>query len=128
VSLWEILQYWEKEKGLNLTNDGDILPNSKDKIKYYMQPVITYTTKEIGTNADLRSTTLAKLGLTSGNGMLRLLHKYTTIPIEDFLKLDEENVVKEKIEEEKLSNELEVKRLQEQKGERRTVSHRKRED
>jgi len=115
VSLWEILKYWEKEKGLNLTNDGDILPNSKDKIKYYMQPVITYTTKEIGTNADLRSTTLAKLGLTSGNGMLRLLHKYTTIPIEDFLKLDQENVVKEKIEEEKLSNELEVKRLQDQK-------------
>jgi len=115
VSLWDILNYWEKEKGLNLTADGDIPPNSTDNIKYYMQPVITYTTKEIGTNAELRSTTLSTLGLTSGSGMLRLLHKYTTLPYEEFLKLDEQNAVKEKVVEENLSKEVEAKRLQEQK-------------
>jgi len=115
TSLWDILKYWEKEKGLNLTADGDVPPNSSDKTKYYMQPVITYTTKEIGTNADLRTTTLAKLGLTDGTGLLRLLHKYTTMQLDEFLKFDEQNVVSEKVAEEQLVQELQVKRLQEQK-------------
>jgi len=91
TSLWDILRYWEQEKGLNFTTDSDILPDSPDKVRVYMQPVITYTTKEIGTNEDLRSMTLGKLGLTSGNGLLRLCHKYTTIPIEMFLTMDAQN-------------------------------------
>jgi len=91
VTLWDILKHWENEKGLNLTNDADIFPESKDNTKVYMQPVITYTTKEIGTNEDLRGMTLSKLGLTSGTGLLRLCHKYTTIPIEVFLSMDAQN-------------------------------------
>jgi len=75
-----------------------------------MQPVITYTTKEIGTNEDLRGMTLSKLGLTSGTGLLRLCHKYTTIPIEVFLSMDAQNaslqemarVQEQKIQQEKI--------------------------
>jgi len=115
TTLWDILKYWEKEKGINLTTDGEILPDSKDKTKVYMQPVITYTTKEIGTNAELRATTLAKLGLISGNGLLRLLHKYTTMPLDEFLKRDGQSVATEKINEEKENQILLEKRLQESK-------------
>jgi len=89
MSLWDILKYWEKEKNLNFTSDSDIFPDSSDKV--YMQPVITYTTKEIGTNEELRNMTLSKLGLTSGNGLIRLCHKYTTIPIQLFLTMDAQN-------------------------------------
>jgi len=89
TSLWDILKYWEKEKGLNFTTDSDILPGERTRV--YMQPVITYTAKEIGTNEDLRSMTLLKLGLTNGNGLLRLCHKFTTIPIDMFITMDAQN-------------------------------------
>lgn len=57
--------------------------------------------------------TLAKLGLTSGTGLLRLCHKYTTVPIELFLEMDAKSaslqemakVQEEKIKQEKLEQE-----------------------
>jgi len=91
TSLWDILKHWEKEKGVNFTTDSDVIPDSKDNVKVYMQPVITYTTKEITTNEDLRAMTLAKLGLIGGSGLLRLCHKFTTVPIEVFLSMDAQN-------------------------------------
>lgn len=58
-----------------------------------MQPVITYTNKEVGTNPELRSTTLQSLGLAGGNGLLRLFHRFTTVPLQEYLDRDKQVII-----------------------------------
>jgi len=104
TTLWELIRYWESNKSYNLTEMYKMSPTSS-KIKEifskksstphregYFQPCIVFLNQEVNTNSSLKSTTLQKLGLVSGNGLLRLFHRI--VPLEassqtasnDFLK------------------------------------------
>jgi len=46
--------------------------------------------KEIETNSELRSTTLAQIGLLKGNGLFKLILKKTNVPFQEFIIKDSE--------------------------------------
>eukprot|EP00027_Filamoeba_sp_ATCC50430_P013282 CAMPEP_0168563782 /NCGR_PEP_ID=MMETSP0413-20121227/12864_1 /TAXON_ID=136452 /ORGANISM="Filamoeba nolandi, Strain NC-AS-23-1" /LENGTH=411 /DNA_ID=CAMNT_0008595347 /DNA_START=9 /DNA_END=1241 /DNA_ORIENTATION=+ len=84
-SLWEIIKHCESQKNMNLTElYGNQTPEKKSFFSKpqstpwgYFQIVCLCLNKEISTNNDLQTTTLKQLGLTSGNALLRLTHKFT---------------------------------------------------
>eukprot|EP01128_Nolandella_sp_AFSM9_P010330 TRINITY_DN7114_c0_g1_i1.p1 TRINITY_DN7114_c0_g1~~TRINITY_DN7114_c0_g1_i1.p1 ORF type:complete len:566 (+),score=132.34 TRINITY_DN7114_c0_g1_i1:30-1700(+) len=87
LSLWDILTAAQEQHSLELIARAS--PKGT-----YMQPSITYTSKEINTNAELRSTALRSLGI-QGSAVLRLRFVNTEQSIEDFLQADALLVSKE---------------------------------
>ncbi|TPX40573.1 hypothetical protein SeMB42_g04238 [Synchytrium endobioticum] len=92
VSFWDILVFFESQSNgtLNLTQRAEIPPKEKQgnllsaikelakkNTPVYMMPVCLFVNKEYGTFQELKTATLASAGLTSGNGVIRLLYRYT---------------------------------------------------
>ncbi|XP_076449848.1 tether containing UBX domain for GLUT4-like [Babylonia areolata] len=75
VSLWQILQHWEKQdpkhKGKLMCVDGSQSPP--------IHPVCIYMREEVIGETALQDMTLKKLALTSGKAIIRLVHR----PVDD---------------------------------------------
>jgi hypothetical protein len=112
TTLWEVLQYCEKQLGLNLTKDSGVPEgnsSTQKEISFYKQPVIIFTNKEFASNRELRMTTLQAMGLTKGNGLLRFSFRLTNVPLKEFLEQDAISIQQEekiKAEEEKRRQEI----------------------
>jgi chemotaxis protein histidine kinase CheA len=92
VTLWEILKEFEKKPG---NTEGKFTQQQNEADHTYLQPTLGYMTKEISTNAELRSTTLFDLGLVKGSGLFRLTLKKTNFGYEEFLQTDSASAVQE---------------------------------
>ncbi|KAI8916696.1 GLUT4 regulating protein TUG-domain-containing protein [Powellomyces hirtus] len=80
--LWDILRNWEsRNAALNLTNRKDVVERGMMKVKkeVYMMPVCVLMNKEFSTVEALQNTTLRKAGLSSGNGVIRVLLRPTEL-------------------------------------------------
>ncbi|KAJ3215272.1 hypothetical protein HK099_006441 [Clydaea vesicula] len=94
--LWEILKFFEStNSSLNLTTRSEI-PTQKNntlfkkftesgKKKFYQMPVCVFMNKEYNTIPILKQTSLRDAGLTSGNGVIRVLLKCTDKTLEEIL-------------------------------------------
>jgi len=69
--LWDVLLHFEQESDNRLNLTKRVAPAKTSEGGDYLQPVITYLRREVGTIAELYKTTLLGLGL-DGNGLLRL--------------------------------------------------------
>ncbi|TPX65399.1 hypothetical protein SpCBS45565_g05195 [Spizellomyces sp. 'palustris'] len=84
TTLWSILVHFETRDGVNLTKRTNI--ESKMKGAVYMMPVCVLMNKEFSTIESLKNTTLQKAGLTSGNGVVRVLLRATSLSLEDAMQ------------------------------------------
>ncbi|KAJ3296620.1 Tether containing UBX domain for GLUT4 [Borealophlyctis nickersoniae] len=94
TSLWDILVHFEKEGNgtVNLTSRAGVPPTAEKNAfvkafakkgqPVYMMPVCIFMNQEYSTIESLRTTTLQKAGLTSGNGVIRLLFRFTDMALE----------------------------------------------
>ena len=95
-TLWSIMEYFEKNS-LNCITRPESTEEGKDDT---LQPVCIYMRQEIIGEYALRETTLKDLGLLSGSGILRLVHK----AIEDStLKEIKDQINKEKSRQSKIA-------------------------
>ncbi|TPX34454.1 hypothetical protein SmJEL517_g02911 [Synchytrium microbalum] len=96
VTFWHILVNFESTSNgsLNLTQKSEIPPKekhgtllgavlelAKKNTPVYMMPVCIFMNKEYATIQDLKTNTLASAGLTSGNGVIRLLYRYSVMTL-----------------------------------------------
>jgi len=70
--------------------EGKITLQKNESDGTYLQPSLIYMAKEIETNSELRSTTLAQIGLLKGNGLFKLILKKTNVPFQEFIIKDSE--------------------------------------
>ncbi|KND03870.1 uncharacterized protein SPPG_01323 [Spizellomyces punctatus DAOM BR117] len=84
TTLWNILVHFETRDGINLTKRTNI--ENKMKKPVYMMPVCVLMNKEFSTIESLKNTTLQKAGLTSGNGVVRVLLRGTSLSLEDAMQ------------------------------------------
>ncbi|KAJ3406337.1 Tether containing UBX domain for GLUT4, partial [Chytridiales sp. JEL 0842] len=99
TTLWDILRFHEaQDTNLNLIRRTGIPPLNKPGMPkalraiaekaqkpVYMLPVLVFMNREFGTFDSLKSTTLMSAGLGSGNGVFRLLFRYTESSLSDML-------------------------------------------
>jgi hypothetical protein len=91
VTLWQILIHFESKHQVNLTKRSGLPPkqglfSNFGKSSVYMIPVLIFMNKEYSSLEELFSTSLESTGLTSGNGVIRLLFKYATISLQEAAK------------------------------------------
>ncbi|RKO89871.1 hypothetical protein BDK51DRAFT_18167 [Blyttiomyces helicus] len=96
TSLWDILVHFEQksEGTLNLTSRVGTPPSKKPSIMkalgkklpdVFMIPVCILMNHEYTSIEALRTTSLEKAGLTSGNGVVRLLYRFSELTLEQAL-------------------------------------------
>ncbi|KAI8826709.1 uncharacterized protein EV422DRAFT_511123 [Fimicolochytrium jonesii] len=89
TTLWTILTTWEeRDANLNITRKTSVEERGMKKVKkeVYQMPVCIFMNKEYSTIQALQSTTLQNAGLTTGNGVIRVLLKPTDMTIEEALQ------------------------------------------
>jgi len=95
ITLWEILKHFEirSNGSLNLTMREDDPRKHQNKLKrlifrdkpYYLVPAILVFEKEYTTVMQLKQTTLADVGLSSGNALVRVIFKLSDKTLEEML-------------------------------------------
>jgi len=83
ATLWEVLEHFEQKSKVKITQWVGVPPPELNKlyevhihVPGYMQPVVTFMNRRIDNNDELKSTTLAQLGIGGGSGLLRVSHQY----------------------------------------------------
>lgn len=110
TNLWDVLQHFERARATTFTT----LENAKTGT--YVQPVLSFLNREISTNRELRNTTLETLGLAPGsNGLMRLVLRQTETKFKEFLELDQQSILQEADEREKLDQMRAAKQEQQKK-------------
>nr|KAJ3420781.1 Tether containing UBX domain for GLUT4 [Polyrhizophydium stewartii] len=98
TTLWEILVHFETKSGgsLNITKRTGVPPSGAKglakalekmapKAPVYILPACVFMNQEYNTIERLKTTTLSKAGLESGNGVIRISGKYMDAPLDAFL-------------------------------------------
>lgn len=85
TTLWKILRILETSNKLNMTERA--LPSTGEGAGrlYYEMPVLNVMNREFGTFEELQKT-LAQIGVTSGNVLLRLSYKSSGTPLEEAMQ------------------------------------------
>eukprot|EP01126_Amoeba_proteus_P060366 TRINITY_DN797_c0_g1_i17.p1 TRINITY_DN797_c0_g1~~TRINITY_DN797_c0_g1_i17.p1 ORF type:complete len:236 (+),score=48.10 TRINITY_DN797_c0_g1_i17:116-823(+) len=78
--LWDVLSFWEVERGINITKRVD----KQGTKEVYMQPVVRFISNEIGTCSDLQRMTLADIGLAQRSGVLTVQHRCTGLSLNEY--------------------------------------------
>ncbi|KXS16045.1 hypothetical protein M427DRAFT_31957 [Gonapodya prolifera JEL478] len=101
TTLWDVLLAFERISGrtLNLTRRQGVPPKDPSKPLWnafsslvdkdtpmYLQPVLIMLTSEFASIAALRSTTLARAGVSSGSASLRLLYRFSDKSLQDAIR------------------------------------------
>jgi hypothetical protein len=96
TSLWSILRYAERQSNgqMNITQRavnhptgfmGGLFASKETKPQYYMQPVCNILNQEVDTLEQQRRVTLASLGVASGNVVVRVLLRPTTLLLDEVM-------------------------------------------
>jgi tether containing UBX domain for GLUT4 len=86
TTLWKILRVIETAEKLNLTERASPSTSEGAGRLYYEMPVLSVMNREMeGTFEELQKT-LAQIGVTSGNVLLKLSHKSSGKPLEEAMK------------------------------------------
>ncbi|KAI9095276.1 hypothetical protein DFS34DRAFT_193162 [Phlyctochytrium arcticum] len=89
TTLWNVLQHFEGKWGVNLTRVTQTESRGMLKVskEVYMMPACIVMNREFSTFESLKQTTLEMAGLSSGNGVIRVLLKATDMSLDAALTL-----------------------------------------
>eukprot|EP01127_Copromyxa_protea_P015372 TRINITY_DN4417_c0_g1_i1.p1 TRINITY_DN4417_c0_g1~~TRINITY_DN4417_c0_g1_i1.p1 ORF type:complete len:550 (+),score=127.34 TRINITY_DN4417_c0_g1_i1:193-1650(+) len=108
LTFWQFIKKLESDAGVNLTKRES--PNHT-----YLQLTITFMSRELSTNSELRTRSLFSLGLITGNKLLKASFVDTNVPFDQFLAQD---LQKEEEDQSKYLKEIELREQEVQKSQK----------